>query len=63
MSGATKGTTARHPTFCLTYWLLGLDGHVFVLALLELLTWPLVKRSPRVKGLLSASLDASYERC
>ncbi len=59
MSGATKGTA----TFCLTYWLLCLDGHAFVLAFLELLAWPLVERSLRVKKLLSVSPGASYERC
>ncbi len=63
MSGATKGTTAWRPTFCLAYWLLCLDGHTFILALSELLAWLLVERSPRVERLLSASPDTPYERC
>ncbi len=58
-SAATKGTA----TFGLAYWLLCLDGHAFILALLESLVWPLVERSPEVESLLSAFSDAPYGRC
>ncbi len=63
MSGAKKSTAAWNPTFCLAYWLLCLDGHAFVLALLELLAWPLVEQSLEVERLLLPSLNAPYERC
>ncbi len=59
-SGAMKGTA----TFCLAYWLLCLDGHAFVLALvLELFAWSLVERSLGIKKLLLAFPNVPYERC
>ena len=50
---------------CLFCWLLWLDGHAFLLAVvfLEPLIWPLIERSPGVKKLLLASPNAFYERC
>ncbi len=60
MSGVTKGIA----TFYLAYWLLCLDGHTFVLALvLELLAWALVERSLEVARSLLTSSDALYGRC
>ncbi len=59
-----KDTILWRSTFYLAYWLLCLDGHVFVLVLiLEPLAWLLVKRCPKVEKSLSASPNAPYKRC
>ncbi len=61
---STSEATKRTTTFGLVYWLLCLDGHAIVLALvLELLVWPLVEQNPGVERFLSASPDSPYERC
>ncbi len=65
ISGITNDIATWRLSFYLAYWLLYLDDHAFILAvaLLEPSASPLVEQSPEVERLLSASLDAPYERC
>ena len=50
-------------SFCLFYWLFCSNGHTFISALLELLAWLLVERSPGVEKSLLASPNTPYQRC
>ncbi len=62
---STSRATKSINNFCLSCYLFYLDSHAFILVivLLELLTWPLVERSPGMDKLLSTSPDAPYKRC
>ena len=67
-SGVTKGTTISkalmwHFNFCFSYWLLCLDGCVFISVFWRPLAWPLVERSLGMEKSLLVFPNASYKKC